>query len=241
MHWLIADYESGDLLRSADNCENGHADRLCRSVEYLAGLRAYAAWEPFVEKSRADLAPTIISIIEKFESDDKSDADADHWRYKLAARVYVECSKAYRDLLEKVLELVENEDEALRILAHINSLASYGALPRGVGNKGVGSAGILDIYVSNKERYKNARLARVLQAIDVGEELLYKTPGITDAARLIAGIDSPESGNAIRPKLLKLYKPATGEDKWYWDIVLWPDFEKALARTIDGDDHSKNL
>lgn len=215
VHLLLVDYKRGRLVGRAQRFLNKEVDTLSASVERLISLKGFILGGPFVDEFRLQVANSIVSIAERFEQPRQ---ERDHWRYELVSQVYVECSKACRDHLVRILEESNDPAEIKRLNERIRNLASYGALPVGVGNKGTGPDGIQKVYRSNKAKYEQADLNHVMHPQIVSDELLLATPIIGDLVRLIDSIDSIDSCNSVFEEL-QIKRTTTPEEH----EMLWPE------------------
>ena len=231
MQFIIDAYNNGSLLNGVERFVAGDSGRLPRSIERVIKLSGYVGGGPGITDCRGRLAAFIPDLISKLESTITTNDKADHRPRNIASCIYMECMKAKKAHLLKIIKALEtdndlgsNDEEIKRLRKYAEALASYGAIERGEGNKGTGIDGLEKVYSQNKHRLPapdNKRIKpKTQEQLDAEYWLLLQTPIIGEAVRLIDSMASPDQCDEVLLQLNVLRgRTPTGTDHMWPELV----------------------
>jgi len=227
MQLIINDYNNGSLQNGVQRFVAGDSDILPRSIERVIKLSGYVGGGPHITDCRGRLAAFILDVINKLESTVTTNDKEDHRPRKIASCIYIECVKAKKSHLLKVIKDLEADnhldrhDEEIKWLRkYVKDLASYGAKPRGKGNKGTGVDGLEKVYSQEIHRLpapdRRRNKPKTQEHLEAEYWLLLETPVIGEAVRLIDAIHSPDECDDVLDQLnaLRGRTPTGTEHMW---------------------------
>lgn len=218
MHLLVVDYMTGVLKRSVERFACGQSQLLPKSVDRLLRLKGYVGGGPYVDDSRKVIAQRIPAIIEDIESWPRTNTRRDELPAAIASHIFVEATKLADAHIRRIIDdlgsppfdrdATEVDAEIERLKQRRENLATYGAKPRGKGNKGIGPGGVKDVYEQNIDKFLNAHIAAETRPDLVAAEVIKIAPIICEAVALI---ESAEFGTAAFWKKLDALEKQTRE------------------------------